>query len=113
MLPERTPATTSALRRITQRLVLGGGRSATVRPPNARPEGTRWGGIDMLSVPAERIFCDGYDIVAECGSASLNKPLKHEMGDPFHTFTPDPNRRATRSPGPRCWPGPRCCRDAD
>jgi len=45
----------------------------------------------MVAGPAERIFCDGFDIGAECASSPLNKPLKHESADPFHTFT-DLNR---------------------
>src|SRR5579859_4252697 len=105
MTPDRTPATTSALRRMTQRLVFGGGRSATVRPPKGRPEDARCGGIGMFSMPAERIFCDGFDIAGECGSAPLNKPLKHEDGDPSGTFTTVGRGVRTR-PGPHCSPAP-------
>jgi len=50
--PERTPATTSAFRRITQRLVLVGGRSASVigrpMPLSILPDRRPWGFVIRL-----------------------------------------------------------------
>src|SRR5215470_14413562 len=81
MTPLRTAATTSAFRRMTQRLVLGGGRSSI----EAAVKGT-------LSMAGRiRFFVWGAGITAHghrLSDGPLNKPLNHRV---FSRFACAPN----------------------